>query len=87
MSRKPTPMSATTARARQRGAAVFHGPRANGEPQWLDPRRGDDPCFGPCRGKTHRGLHGIAEEALRAYAAVFPMQTETTSADPPILDT
>ena len=44
----PTPVSSAKGRAK-RSTAVFHGARADGEPQRSDYRGGDHARFGPCR--------------------------------------
>src|SRR5262249_12339409 len=47
-------------RTRQRSAFVFHGPRADGEPQRVDRRCGDDPRFGLCRAPGRTGADRAA---------------------------
>ena len=49
MRRRPTPRRGFPKRAGQGSAAVLHRPRADGEPQRSDRRRGDHDRFGPCR--------------------------------------
>jgi transposase len=48
-SRPPTPTPVSSAKGVAKSSALFHRPRADGEPQRLDRPRGDNPRFGPCR--------------------------------------
>ena len=70
--RNDTPVSTTDPQARplsqragQGSAAVFHGPRADGEPQRSDCRRGDHNRFGPGRAAGGAG----ADRAPRRHPA------------------
>jgi hypothetical protein len=49
----------------KRGRAVFHGPRADGEPQRLDRRCSDHPRFGPCRAAGRALMVSLAIPVLQ----------------------